>query len=100
MKVAEDILVRPVITEKSTNLGDTLNRYVFVVSKDANKLEIKKAVESMYSVSVVNINTALMPAKEKVRYTKAGISKGRKQSFKKAIVSLVEGDTIDFYSNI
>jgi large subunit ribosomal protein L23 len=100
MKVAEDILIRPVITEKSTSLGDNLNRYIFVVSKDANKLEIKKAVESMYSVSVESVNTAVMPAKEKIRYTKSGISKGRKQSFKKAIVSLVEGDTIDFYNNI
>lgn len=100
MNIAEKVLVRPVITEKSTDLGEKLNRYVFVVDKAANKLEIKKAIESMYSVSVESINTIVVPAKEKIRFTKSGVSKGRKQSFKKAIVSLVEGDTIDFYNNI
>jgi large subunit ribosomal protein L23 len=100
MNIAEKVLVRPVITEKSTMLGDKLNRYVFVVDKAANKLEVKKAIESMYSVSVESINTIVMPAKAKTRFTKAGVSKGRKQSFKKAVVSLVEGDTIDFYNNI
>jgi large subunit ribosomal protein L23 len=100
MRVAEDILIKPLITEKTTNLTDESNRYVFVVSKDANKLSIKRAVEAMYSVSVVNVNTIVIPAKSKVRFTKSGVSKGRKPSFKKAIVSLVEGDTIDFYSGI
>lgn len=100
MNIAEKVLVRPIITEKSTDLGEKLNRYVFVVDKAANKLEIKKAIESMYSVSVESINTIVVPAKEKIRFTKSGVSKGRKQSFKKAIVSLVEGDTIDFYNNI
>lgn len=100
MKVIEEILIKPVVTEKSTNLGETLNRYVFIVDKSANKLSIKQAVETMYSVSVASVRTMIMPAKQKVRNTKSGLSVGYKNQFKKAIVSLVDGDTIDFYSNI
>ncbi|MGB1248981.1 MAG: 50S ribosomal protein L23, partial [Chitinophagales bacterium] len=97
---AEEVLIKPLVTEKSTKLTENLNRFTFVVDKNANKLQIKEAIETMYGVTVDRVWTMIMPAKEKVRFTKQGIARGRKISFKKAIVSLVEGDTIDFYSNI
>ncbi|MGB1247331.1 MAG: 50S ribosomal protein L23 [Chitinophagales bacterium] len=100
MKVIEEILIKPMVTEKSTKMGEDLNRFVFKVDKRANKLQIKEAIESMYGVAVADVRTMIMPAKAKIRQTKSGLSKGRKISFKKAIVSLVEGDTIDFYGNV
>jgi len=95
-----NVLIKPVITEKMTGLGEKLNRFAFVVSKDSNKLEIKKAVEQMYGVSVTEVNTLNVVAKAKQRFTKAGVLKGRKAGYKKAIVTLAEGEQIDFYSNI
>jgi large subunit ribosomal protein L23 len=100
MRVLEDILIKPLVTEKSTATQEKSNRFSFVVMKGANKLEIKKAVEAMYGVSVDKVWTHVIPAKAKSRFTKSGVASGRKPSFKKAIVSLVEGETIDFYSNI
>ena len=94
-----DILKKPLVTEKASELNEA-NKYAFVVDKRANKVEIKKAVEDMYGVSVVNINTMNYLGKLKTRYTKAGFISGRKPSFKKAIVEVAEGDMIDFYSNI
>ena len=81
-------------------LSDKQNRYGFVVSKDANKIEIKKAVEKLYNVKVVSVNTLIAPAKRKSRYTKAGIINGRVPSYKKALVTVAAGEKIDFYSNI
>jgi large subunit ribosomal protein L23 len=95
-----DILIKPIVTEKMTALGNTLNRYGFMVRKDANKLQIKKAVESLYQVNVASVNTMVYGGKRKSRYTKGGIINGRTNAWKKAIVTLAEGDTIDFYSNI
>jgi len=95
-----DILIKPIVTEKMTALGTTLNRYGFVVQKDANKQQIKKAVESLYQVNVSSVNTIIYGGKRKSRYTKGGIINGRTNAYKKAIVTLAEGDTIDFYSNI
>ncbi|HKL37202.1 MAG TPA: 50S ribosomal protein L23 [Salegentibacter sp.] len=95
-----DILLKPIVTEKMTEQGETLNRYGFIVDKRANKVQIKNAVEEMYSVSVEAVNTMRYLGKEKSRYTKSGIIQGRANSFKKAIVTLVEGEKIDFYSNI
>lgn len=95
-----DILIKPIVTEKMTALGTTLNRYGFVVRKDANKQQIKKAVESLYQVNVSSVNTMIYGGKRKSRYTKSGIINGKTGAFKKAIVTLAEGDTIDFYSNI
>jgi len=95
-----DILIKPIVTEKMTALSERYNRYGFVVVKQANKIQIRKAVENMYGVSVKNIKTMNMPGKLRMRHTKSGVSKGVKASYKKAIVSLVEGETIDFYSNI
>ncbi len=95
-----DVLVKPIVTEKMTQQGENLNRFGFIVNNKANKVEIKKAVESMYGVSVVAVNTMKYAGKLKSRYTKSGIISGKSKSFKKAIVTLAEGDTIDFYSNI
>ena len=95
-----DILIKPIVTEKMTAQGEDLNRYGFVVDKKANKIQIKKAVEDMYGVSVLSVNTMIYAGKLKSRYTRTGIISGRTKSVKKAIVTLVEGDTIDFYSNI
>ena len=95
------IIIKPIVTEKQTAITEKFpNRYGFRVSPDANKLEIKKAVEDMYSVTVVDVNTINYSGKSKRRYTKSGIINGKKAAFKKAIVTLKEGETIDFFSNI
>lgn len=94
------ILIKPVVTEKMTKLSDELNCYGFIVAKSANKLQIQKAVEDMYGVTVEKVRTMVYGGKRKSRYTKTGIIEGKTPSFKKAIVTLVEGDKIDFYSNI
>lgn len=95
-----NILIKPIVTEKMTEQGESLNRYGFVVRKDANKEQIKKAVESLYNVSVASVNTMVYGGKTKSRYTKGGVISGRTAAFKKAVVTLTEGDSIDFYSNI
>lgn len=95
-----EIILKPIVTEKMTDLGEKLNRFAFVVNKEANKIEIKKAVEDMYDVTVLSVNTMNYQGKAKSRYTKAGMISGRTNSFKKAIVTLIEGDSIDFFSNI
>ncbi len=95
-----NILIEPIITEKMTEKSEKLNQYGFIVKKDANKIEIKKAVEKLYSVTVDSVNTMVYGGKRRDRYTKRGLIKGRTKSFKKAIVTLIDGDTIDFYSNI
>lgn len=92
-----EILIRPRITEKANALMEQSNRYTFVVDKRANKDEIKNAVEAFYGVKVSNVNTAIMPAKNKSRFTKTGFVSGRKQGFKKAIVTLAEGENIDLF---
>lgn len=83
-----------------TDLGEKLNRYGFIVDKKANKIQIKKAVEDFYGVDVLAVNTINYSGKEKSRYTKGGVIGGRTSAYKKAIVTLAEGETIDFYSNI
>jgi large subunit ribosomal protein L23 len=98
--MAKKILIRPVITEKSEKLSGKYNRYTFVVDKKVNKIEIRKAVEEMYGVSVESVNTLVMPAKLITRSTKAGIAKGRKSAYKKALVTLSGGDEINFYGDI
>ncbi len=94
------ILLKPLVTEKITDLGEKLNQYGFLVEKKANKIQIKQAVEEMYGVTVESVNTMVYAGKSKSRYTKTGIIAGRTKSYKKAVITLVEGDTIDFYSNI
>ena len=86
------IIIKPLVTEKMTAITDKLNRFGFVVRPDANKLEIKKEVEALYNVTVVDVNTVKYAGKNKSRYTKAGIINGRTNAFKKAIVTLKEGD--------
>ncbi len=94
-------IIKPLVTEKMNNITEKMsNRSGFVVRPEANKLQIKAEVESLYNVTVVDVNTAVYAGKRSARYTKAGLVKGQKNSFKKAIVTLKEGDTIDFYSNI
>ena len=95
-----NILIKPVITEKMTEQSDTFNRFAFVVEKSANKIEIKKAVEETYDVTVESVKTMVCIGKKRTRGTKSGFISGRTKTYKKAIVSLSEGDTIDFYSNI
>ena len=95
------LILRPLVTEKMTKTTDKRpNRYGFIVRPDANKLQIKEEVERLYNVTVVDVNTMLFAGKRSQRYTKAGMVKGQKSAFKKAIVTLKEGETIDFYSNI
>ena len=94
------IIKKPVITEKMTAISEKLNRFAFIVDRNANKYQIKDAVEKLYDVKVVAVNTMNYDGKRKSRYTKAGVITGRTASFKKAIVTLKEGDTIDFFSNI
>lgn len=94
------IIIKPIITEKMSLLSEKLNRYALKVDKDANKIEIRKAVEEMYNVTVTDVNTLIVAPKKRVRYTKSGFNKGATSAYKKAIVTLKEGDTIDFFSNI
>jgi large subunit ribosomal protein L23 len=99
MKLSE-VLIKPLLTEKANAQQEKFRRYAFKVSKKANKLEIKKAVESFYGVTVTSVNTAVTPAKNKSRFTKAGVISGRKPAYKKAFVTVAEGENIDLYSNI
>ena len=94
------ILIKPLVTEKMTIQGEKLNRYGFKVDREANKLQIKAAVEEMYGVKVLDVNTVNYHGKRKSRFTKAGLLSGRTNHFKKAFVTLAGEDKIDFYSNI
>lgn len=94
-------IVKPLVTEKMTNITEKQpNRYGFVVRPEANKLQIKNEVEAQYNVTVVDVNTMVYAGKRSSRYTKAGLIRGQKNSYKKAIVTVKDGDMIDFYSNI
>lgn len=95
-----NVLIKPVVTEKMEMLSDKLNQYSFIVDRKANKIEVRKAVEDIYNVKVIDVNTLVVPAKATSRMTKGGIIPGRKSGYKKAIVTLAEGDMIDFYSEI
>ena len=94
-----DVLIKPILSEKANQQAEKMNRYSFVVDRKANKLEIKKAVESFYGVQVQDVNTIVVPSKAKARYTKAGFIVGRKPAKKKAIVTVAEGETIDLYGS-
>lgn len=93
-----DVLVRPIITEKVNGQMEKSGRYTFEVDKRANKLEVKKAVEEFYNVKVADVNTNVVPGKLKSRFTKSGFLQGQKGSYKKATVTLVDGDSIDLFS--
>lgn len=95
-----DIIKEPIITEKMTAESETHNRYGFIVDNRANKIQIAKAVEDLYNVTVVKVNTMRYGGKRRSRYTKTGFVTGRTKAYKKAVVTLINEDTIDFYSNI
>ena len=94
------IIIKPIVTEKLTIQGEKLNRYGFIVDREANKLQIKAAVEQAYNVTVADVNTVNYHGKRKSRYTKAGMLTGRANHYKKAIVTVAGEDKIDFYANI
>ena len=95
-----EVLIKPILTEKANSQQESLRRYAFKVARKANKLESKKAVESMYGVTIIDVNTVVVPGKNKTRYTKKGFVQGQKPAYKKALVTVAEGETIDLYSNI
>ena len=94
------IIIKPIITEKITKDGEIFNRFGFVVDRKANKGQIKKAVEAAYGVTVVNVNTMNVRPDRSVKYTKSGLISGKTNAYKKAVVQVKEGETIDFYNNI
>ena len=94
------VIKKPIITEKMTDQAEVFNRFAFVVDTKANKIEIKKAVMEMYDVEVESVRTMICIGKKRVRGTKSGMITGRTSTYKKAIVTLSEGESIDFYSNI
>lgn len=96
----KNILIKPLITEKMTAESERINAYGFVVNDDANKIEIKDAVEKTYGVTVAGVRTLRVDGKVRSRFTRTGVLRGRSESYKKAIVRLVDGDVIDFYENI
>jgi large subunit ribosomal protein L23 len=94
------IIIKPIVTEKITKDGELFNRFGFVVEKKANKVQIKKAIEAAYGVKVVNVNTMNVRPDRSTKYTKSGLITGKTNAYKKAIVQVQEGETIDFYNNI
>jgi large subunit ribosomal protein L23 len=96
--MAKSVLIRPVVSEKSTTLGVKENKYAFVVAKSANKITIAKAVEEMYGFRPLSVNTLVVPGKTRVRQRKGGVARGMKAAYKKAYVTLAEGDSIDFFN--
>ena len=95
-----NLMIIPIVSEKANLISEKTNRFSFKVSPDANKHQIKDAVEKLYDVKVVDVSTMNYDGKKKMRYTKRGIQRGKVSAFKKAIVTVAEGQTIDFYSNI
>ncbi len=95
-----DIILKPIITEKMTAQAEKMNRYGFMVDRRANKIQIRKAVEDLYGVKVSNVNTLRYGGKLKSRHTKTGFVQGKTNAYKKAIITLKDGEVIDFYSNI
>lgn len=94
------LILKPIITEKMTEKGESLNQFGFIVEKNANKVEIKNEIENLYGVQVISVNTMNYAGKRMQRYTKTGLISGRSKAYKKAVVTLAEGETIDFFSNI
>ncbi len=94
------ILIKPIITEKATRENELLGRYGFIVDSTANKLQIKKAVEDTYNVQVNGVRTMNYPYERSVKYTKKGVVVGKTGGYKKAVIQLAEGNTIDFYNKL
>ena len=96
-----NFVIKPLVTEKMNQTTEKFsNRYGFIVRPEANKIEIKKEIEGLYNVKVVDVNTMRYAGKRSSRYTRAGLIRGQKNAYKKAIVTLKEGEVIDFYGNI
>ena len=95
-----NVIIKPIITEKATSNSELNNCFTFLVNIKANKIQIKKEVESIYGVSVEKVRTLNYGPLRKTKYTKTGIQNGKTNAKKKAVIQLVEGDTIDFYSNL
>ena len=95
-----EILIKPIVTEKANQQSEKFRRYAFRVDRRANKLEIKKAIQHFYGVTVVDVNTMVVLGKTKARQTKAGLTRGQKSNYKKALVTVAEGEMIDLYANI
>jgi large subunit ribosomal protein L23 len=98
--MSRNVLIKPIISEKAEALSEKLQQYTFMVDRKANKIEIRKAVEKMYSVSVESVNTLVIPGKTKKRFTRAGVQTGKVSTYKKAIITLGAGETIDFFGDI
>ena len=98
--MAKTILVKPLLTEKSDLLSENLNQFTFIVNRKANKLEIKSAIEKMYGVNVASVNTLVQAGKKKSRNTKSGLVRGSSSTYKKAIITLSDGENIDFFGDI
>ncbi|MBX6363544.1 MAG: 50S ribosomal protein L23 [Gemmatimonadetes bacterium] len=96
MRDPREVIIRPVVTERSTELGDALGAYTFVVAKAANKIEIRRAVEQLFNVKVAGVRTMNVRGK----WRRVGRSLGRRPAYKKAIVTLAEGEKIDVYEGI
>ncbi len=94
------VIIKPILTEKATKENELLNRFGFVVAKSANKIQIKKAVEQAYGVSVLSVNTSISRANRSTKYTKNGLITAKTGAYKKAFVQVKEGETIDLYTNI
>ncbi len=98
--MAKRVLIKPIISEKAEILSSEMSQYSFIVNKKANKTEIRKAVQDMYSVKVASVNTLTMPGKSKTRNTRSGVLKGTMSSYKKAVVKLQAGEEIDFFGEV
>lgn len=98
--MAKDVIIKPIISEKSEKLSEGLTKYTFMVNMNANKIEIRNAVEKMYGVTVDSVNTMIMPKKSRTRNTKRGIIRGALPAFKKAVVTLEQGEEIDLFSDL
>ena len=96
MKFAQDIILKPVVTEHSMDIMRSQRKYTFEVAMDANKIEIKNAIEEIFKVKVVDVNTVRVKGKEK----RMGRSVGRTSDYKKAIVQLAEGDSIEIFEGL
>ena len=94
------VIFEPIITEKATNDSELRNRYSFVVNREANKIQIKDAVEERYNVTVEKVRTQIYGSVRKTKYTKKGVQRTKTNIKKKAIVDIQDGDSIDFYNNL
>ena len=94
------VIFEPIITEKATNDSELRNRYTFVVNREANKIQIKDAVEDKYNVTVEKVRTQIYGSERKTKFTKKGVQRTKTNIKKIAIVDIQDGDSIDFYNNL